>query len=331
MRTSIIARCCCVCILAAVLLSGCGRAEHKPVKIQVSGMQDILSWEGGVVWNTREDIFLKRESGSGEGSIFQDPFYEREEGEEILLQYVEENRLYYIRIFENRYFELCEMNLSNYENTILYTNASRQERTYHYLGRKEDTALTPDERMDARDRLVERFCVIGDDLYLFMDSSLYQMNRWTKYKKLIVGDVESDTELVFWDSKIYFKNTGRQLMEYDRDSGTVTRLSDWMAEKICFGGGGLLVQRMNGELYRFKDPGLEKILDEPVQLLQADDKYFYCVEENGGKIVVYDAASGQKRTAIACNNIWGVAPAVQDKVYYLDLENEEPVLRETDL
>lgn len=335
-------------MISICLLCGCGQAGN--VKIQLSTLQDVLSWDGGVVWSTEKGVFVKNKkravsspeqipssetmsvSEALEKSIFQDPFYEKEEGEENLLQYIEDGCLYYIRIFNSRYYELCSMDLESFEETVLYANYSEAERKYDYLGLNDKTALFGDERRDVSGALVRKFCVIGDAIYMMDEEALYEMNRWTKYKKAVDDDVDLDTELVFIDSKIYYKNADELLMEYDRESGEKKCLSDWMVQKLCYGGGGVLVQRMNGDLYRcHADQEVEKLMALSGQLIQGEEKYFYCLEGSGGKLVVYDAETLQPADVIEGDNIWGVAEVSGGVVYYLEAEEESLVLRESEL
>ena len=334
-------------MISVCLLCGCGQTGN--VKIQLSTLQDVLSWDGGVVWSTEKGVFVKDKkravsspepmppsetmsvSASLEKSIFQDPFYEKEEGEENLLQYIEDGRLYYIRIFSSRYYELCSMDLGTFEETVLYANYSEAERKYDYLGLNDKTPLFKDERRDVSEALVRKFCIIGDTIYMMDEEVLYVMNRWTKYKKAVVDDLDSDTELVFMDSKIYYKNADGLLMEYDRESGEKKCPSDWMVQKLCYGGGGVLIQRMNGDLYRCcAGQEVEKLTVLPGQLIQGEEKYFYCLEGSGSKLVVYDAETLQPVDVIEGDNIWGVAEVSGGVVYYLEAEEESLVLRESD-
>lgn len=316
-------------LLLTVILCSCGKEAGK-VQIQISALQDVISWEHGVVWNTEKDIFSKRVSEAERESIFQDPFYEKEEGEEVALQYIEQNQLYYIRVMDEQYYELCSMDLTTYQITVLYTNASKAERTYHYLGIQNKTAANADERKDVMDKVVRQFCKIGDTIYMLIDDTLYQMNVWTKYRKKIIEKLDSDTELVFLNSKIYYKNTDKILMEYDRDSGINNCLSDWMVQKLSCSGGSLLIQRMNGELYRYcegKEP--EKILSTHQHLLHGDEKFFYCSKNNGNQLVVYNINTLQQEKVINGEHIWGVASVTQSTIYYLESREDYLVLKNT--
>ncbi len=321
---------CIAVIFSAFILCGCVETENEKTKIQLSALQDVLSWDGGVVWNTEKDVLLKRMKDSSESSIFQDPFYEKEEGENINLQYIEEGQLYYIRTFANQYYELCSMNLDSLNVTVLYTNCSEAERTYNYLGIKNKTVETVDERKDIIKEVVQKFCRIGNDIYLMDDDSLYKMNQWTKYRKIIDDNIDSDTELVFIGFKIYYINADKMLMEYDRKTGIKRCLSDWMVKKLCLCGGALLIQRMNGELYCCNEgEELEKLAITLGRLIQGDEKYFYCLEENDSKLMVYDVNTFHIQKVIKGNNIWGIGGIAANILYYLESEEDYLILRKT--
>ena len=313
-------------IMSACILCSCGQMEN--VTIQLGDLQDVLSWNDGVVWNTEEDVFVRGKTESLQKSIFQDPFYEKEEKEEISLQYIDKRELYYIRTTDSRYYELCRMDLDRLRETVLYANGSEAERKYDYLGLNGKTETSGDERWDMMQTLIRKFCVIGDVIYMMDQDTLYAVNRWTKYKRILDGDLDPDTELVFIGSNIYYKSADQLLMEYDRKSGEKTCVSDGMVRKLCICGGGLLVQRMNGEFYRFHaDQEIEKLTALSGRLLQGSESYFYCVEEDGNKLVVYDANTRQVLRVITGENIWGVAES-GEVIYYLEAGGDGRVLRE---
>ena len=210
-----------ICLLFAGILGGCRKDSPEKIQIQLDVVRDELAWEGGRVWNTESDTLIQKKGETGESSIFKDPFYERGEGEDIKLQYIEKDQLYYIRTIDGRYYELCRMDLDSFEESVLYTNCSRAERTYHYLGIQRESELTWDRQEDAAAEAARLFCVIGNDIYFMTDEGLYKMNRMLKWKKKIVDDIDSDTELVFSGDYIYFNGEDRQPMAYDRSSGEV--------------------------------------------------------------------------------------------------------------
>lgn len=322
-----------VFILAASVLCSCEKTSDKEVTVQLSILRDVLSWKDGVVWNTQKDVMVKRTGEAPENSIFQDPFYEKEAEEEISLQYIEEGELYYIRTFESRYYELCSMNLDTYEETVLYANCSPAERKYNYLGIMDKTVATGDQWKKIFGNIIRQFCIIDHVIYMMDDHTLYEMNQWTKYKRVIEDHPGSDTELVFVDSRIYYKNEDKHLMEYDRETGEKRCLSDWMVRKLCFCGGELLIQRMNGELYCCdRDGTLEKRAALPGHFIHGDEKYCYYSEGNAGesKLVVYDAVTLQPLQEIRGDNIWGVAEPVGDVLYYLESVDDCLQLRETE-
>lgn len=319
-----------VFILVAGVLCSCGETPNKKVTIQLSVLRDVLSWNDGVVWNTESDVLIKRIGESSEKSIFQDPFYEKEEEEEVVLQYIDEGQLYYIRTFEEKYYELCSMDLDTFKETVLYANCSPAQRKYDYLGIKDKMIGTADERGEISKNVIRQFCKIDNVIYMMDEDTLYEMNQWTKYKRVIDDNLDSDTELVFIDSKIYYKNEDEHLMEYDRKTGEKLCLSDWMVQKLCFCGGDLLVQRMNGETYCcYSDGRLEKLEALSGRLIQGDENYCYYLEEDGGKLVVYDADTLHPLKVIRGENIWGVAEMVGDVLYYLEAADECLLLRET--
>lgn len=315
------------CIMFACFLTGCESKTTENQVIQLNVIQDILAWREGVVWNSEEDIFVKKNAEGEENSIFQDPFYEKEDRESIMLQYIEEDRLYYIRTFESQYYELCCMDLTTYENTVLYTNCSQAARKYDYLGIQEQSGMTSSEKEDIAEEVVQRFCRWGNALYLLIEDSLYRMNEVTKYKTKLLENVDSDSELIFCNSKIYYKNEDKMLMEYDLESESARQLSDWMVQKICYSGRKLLVQRMNGELYQYNEAeSLKKIVGQSVHLLQGDEKHFYCLENSSKRLLVYHADTLQKEKEIEGQDIWGVAASAGDVIYYLEADADRLTL-----
>ena len=318
---------CVVLTMVVGILCCCGKTETEKTTIHLSLLKDILSWDDGVIWNTEQDIFLLRKGETLENNIFQDPFYEKEERENISLQYIEKGQLYYIRTYENRYYELCSMNLNTFEETILYANCSKTERTYNYLGIHDEKFTTKDERVETIEGIIQQFCKINDTIFMMDSHTLYERNQWTKYQKTIDDNLDSDTELIFTDSHIYYKNADKRFMEYDRDTGTKKCLTDWMVQKLCLCGKSLLLQRLNGELYRFCDrENMEKISGLSGRLLQGDEKYIYCLEENASKLLVYDAETLRPQKIIKGKNIWGAA-VVGDKIYYLESKEDSLVLQ----
>ncbi len=316
------------CVVFACFLCGCGSetAENQVIELRV--IQDILTWNDGVVWNTDEDILVKQNVDSEGNSIFQDPFYEKDFTESILLQYVEGNQLYYIRIFEEQYYELCSMDLNTYETTILHTNCSEAERKYDYLGIQDKSDMTWEERDDISSELVRQFCKRGSYFYLLIDDGLYRMNEVTKHKTKLAEHIDSDTELVFCGEKVYYKNEDKMLMEYDVNSKSERQISDWMVQSICYSGEKLLVQRMNGQLYQYSEKsGLEKLFDSQVHLLQGDETYFYCTEMNSSRLLVYNAYTLQQEKVIEGENIWGATTSASDVIYYLEAKEDCLVLK----
>lgn len=317
------------CVMFACFLCGCESEMTENQVIQLNVIQDIVAWNGGVVWNSEEDILVKKNVDSKENSIFQEPFYEKDVSESIMLQYIEENRLYYIRTFENQYYELCCMDLTTYKNTILYTNCSEAARKYDYLGIQNKSGMTLGEREDISGEVVQRFCRQGNSLYLLIEDTLYRMNEVTKYKTKLVENIDSDSELIFCGSKVYYKNKDKILMEYDLKSESPKKLSDWMVQRICYCGGKLLVHRMNGELYEYSEEALKKIFDTSVHLLQGDGKYFYCLEQNSNRLMVYNANTLQQEKVIEGQDIWGATASVGDEIYYLEAKTDYLALKWT--
>lgn len=316
-----------LCIFFACLFCGCESEIEEDRIIQLSVIQDILVWNEGVVWDSGDDILVKKNMDSEENSIFREPFYEKDDKEKIALQYIEGNQLYYIRTFENQYYELCCMDLITYENNILYTNCSEEKRKYNYLGIQDKQVMTIGEREDNFDKTVQQFCKLGNSLYLLIDDTLYRMNEWTKHKMKLAENIDSDSELVFFGPQIYFKNKDKMLMVYDLKKKTLKQLSEWMVLKICYSGENLLVQRMNGELYCYKKGGvLEKVFDETVDLLQGNEKYFYCTEQNNNRLVIYNADTRQKERIIEGQDIWGAVSA-GDVIYYLESKTDHLALK----
>lgn len=306
------------CVIFACFLCGCENEITESQVTQLNVIQDIVTWNDGVVWNSEEDILVKKNVDSRENSIFQEPFYEKDVSESIMLQYIEENQLYYIRTFESQYYELCCMDLTTYENTILYTNCSEAERKYNYLGIQDKSGMTIGEKEDVSSEVVQRFCRQGNSLYLLIEDTLYRMNEVTKYKTKLVENIDSDGELIFCGSKIYYKNTDKILMEYDLKSESPKQLSNWMVQRICHSGGKLLVQRMNGELYQYSEKVLKKKFDASVHLLQGDEKHFYCLEQNSNRLVVYNADTFQQEKVIEGQDIWGATASASEVIYYLE-------------
>lgn len=311
------------CVMFVCLLCGCESEMTESQVIQLNVIQDIVGWNSGVVWNSEEDILVKKNLDNKENSIFQEPFYEKDVNESVMLQYIEANQLYYIRTFESQYYELCCMDLTTYENTILYTNCSEAERKYDYLGIQDKSGMTLGEREDISSEVVQRFCRRGKSLYLLIEDTLYRMNEVTKYKAKLVEGIDSDSELVFWGSKVYYKDKDKILMEYDLENESQKKLSNWMVQKICYSGEKLLVQRMNGELYQYgAKTVLEKVFDEPVHLLQGDEKNFYCLEQNSSRLVVYNADTLQQEKVIAGKDIWGATTSADEVIYYLEAKGD---------
>lgn len=319
---------CILVILMVTFFSGCEKKQNEIIGLQLSGQQDILTYDEGVVWNTGEDVLLKKKGETNGTSIFQDPFYEKKMDEDIILQYIDKGFLYYIRTFERKNYELCSMELSNYKEQILYANCSQEERTYNYLGLKDKKAQIGGQREDEMTRTAQRFCKAGDRIYMLDGDSLYEINVWTKYKRVITEDIDGDTELVFRNSKLYYKNLAKNMVEYDISSGSSKCVSDWMAQKICLCGEYLMVQRMNGELYRcIEDNKWTKLMKLPGNLVQGDDKNIYCSESGGNKLVIYDVATMEISKTIQCKNLWSVATIKDDNIYYLVTDDDKYMLQ----
>ena len=75
---------CMLVILMVTFFSGCEKKQNEIIGLQLSGQQDILTYDEGVVWNTGEDVLLKKKGETNGTSIFQDPFYEKKMDEDII-------------------------------------------------------------------------------------------------------------------------------------------------------------------------------------------------------------------------------------------------------
>ena len=118
------------------------------------------------------------------------------------------------------------------------------------------------------------------------------------------------------------------MVEYDISSGSSKCVSDWMAQKICLCGEYLMVQRMNGELYRcIEDNKWTKLMKLPGNLVQGDDKNIYCSESGGNKLVIYDVATMEISKTIQCKNLWSVATIKDDNIYYLVTDDDKYMLQ----
>ncbi len=312
----------CICVMILMLCCGCSEEKGTQKKIQLHIIQDIITTPNGVIYNAKEDVIMRTFSGE-EYSIFQDPFYVKDTEEEIYLQYCQDNFLYYIRMIGNQYYELCEMNMSSYENKVLYSNCTEAERSNQYLELREEAHLMHDETIDAMKELVRWFYRVGNDIYIFKDDTLYRVNIWTKCKEKIIDKLDDDTDAVFMNGKIYVKNQESFLVECDTQTGENKILSDWMVDTICAGGEGLVIQRKNMALYSFDGKRLTPIEGITSHMLQANDKFIFCTENNGSKLIAYDAKTYEKKAEKDATNVWSVASEEYDgKIYYLDIDGE---------
>ena len=289
----------------------------------------LLSGDGCVIDGCNGDFQMVKEGESSK--LFRDPFFQLGEGEEITLQYISGTMLYYLKNYGSGEFELHSMDLSGYEDSLIYESSSSASREYDYLGIM-DNSNSLGDFLSEREEEVYSFWVLGNYAWLVQEDGIYRLNLLTGHKKRMIEDAGDGEAFTYTGHKLYYIDTLYHLTEYDVISGESAELTSWPVSRQYTNGKYNFVQRMNGELfcYSLETGEMIQLEKKAGTLMYADEHYVYCANEDDMELFVYRITDGEIATKISLQGLpVSVAslPA-EDKVYIVEVKKEQQIRRE---
>jgi hypothetical protein len=318
-------------VAISFMVTACGGsgAAEQDITFNSGVCNILLSGDGYLMDGCNGNFQIQH--GEESSPLFIDPFFGLKEGEEISFQYFSGTMLYYLKTLENANFELHRIDISSYEDFLIYESSSSASREYNYLGIMDSGFLSQDSWFEMKEEEVSSFCVLGNNAYLVRADGIYRLDLLTGYEKRVIDNVNDGTAVSYKKGKFYYMDNLYHLNTYDILGGETEKLTSWPVSKQYIQGDFNFVQRMNGALYRYSlETGeMVQIKKKTGTLMYADDSYIYCTSGDEKKLLVYRITDGEMMKKISLQGaLAGVATLPgENKVYIVEVKGDRETRR----
>lgn len=260
-----------LCMGAVFFLCGCGKVQTEIGVYNYSHTNMMVASENYLIENS-ENLWIITDAGSED--LLHDAFYGCEPYT-IRLGYIVGDELYYIKEYgEQNAVELCKMNLQTFETASIYKDMGSGIVGYPYL-----RELKKEESM--RKEQIVSFYVCGDNIVLYKENRLYQVNRkGGKESLLIPGEIR---EFVFMGNMLYYITDCYELFSKNLYSGDEEKLCEFLVSGVYAFETTLYIESLEQTIYAFEtgSGNMREILQNAEHMMCVDkNSVYYLSKEN---------------------------------------------------
>ena len=258
--------------------------------------------------------------------FIRDPFFEYDESfTPIEYIFTDEQNVYYLMSDDNSSYKIVCRKNDTLRETVLYEKILYKEKRDIFLGAAQTVQSDMNDIFNSR--IPQRFCVIGNSLFLFSQENIIEVNLTNKEEIIISDRSLYNDNYGYYKGMLYFINSAYDICIYDIAKKEMSKLDDYKAQTLLVTLNGIYFSNAaDGGRLHYIDFTLrwhKKITDKAVMMMDFDDKYIYYITEEDETVYCMDLYGGNFKKIMTKRGLFNIyCDKKENKIYLLYTEED---------